>query len=123
VDNQKVSEKNFRVKNIPDPVAVFSGEYNGAIFKDVAAKTEMLEAKLIDFDWDLKFEIVSFTLLYSNSSGNGFAEYSVSNKLTDKMKSLISSIQRGDKIIFKDIKTIGPDGKIRDLNPVALVVD
>lgn len=119
VNTKKVSEKKFRVKNVPNPVAVFAGKYNGASSKDIATKTEALEVKLIDFDWDLKFEILSFTFLISK---DGFDREIVSkgNKLTDEMKSLISDLKRGQYFTFKDIKAIGPDGKLRDLNPLIL---
>lgn len=91
-NNKKVSEKTFRIKNVPNPVAVFAGKYNGTASKDIAAKTEALEVKLIDFDWDLKFEIESFTLAFSK---DGFDREITSkgNKLTDEMKSIISDLK------------------------------
>ena len=45
------------------------------------------------------------------------------NKLTDKMKSLMAGYKRGQTIVFKAIKSIGPDGKIRDLNPIVLKIE
>jgi hypothetical protein len=122
VNNKKVSEKSFRVKYIGAPVAVFSGQSDGTISKDVALTTGELEAKLINSDWDIKFEIVSFTLLSSNSIGD-MMELAKGNKLTDKMKSIIANCKKGQKIIFKDIKAIDPDGKIRELNPIILELD
>lgn len=121
-NNKKVSEKTFRIKNVPNPVAVFAGKYNGTASKDIAAKTEALEVKLIDFDWDLKFEIESFTLAFSK---DGFDREITSkgNKLTDEMKSIISDLKRGQSIIIKDIKAIGPDGKVRNLYPLILKID
>jgi hypothetical protein len=38
------------------------------------------------------------------------------------MKSLISDRNAGQYIVFKEIKAIGPDGKSRDLNPIALAL-
>ena len=121
VNNKKVNEKTFRVKPIPSPVAVFAGINNGAASKDVLV-TGTLEAELKDFLWDLKFEIESFTLAFSK---DGFDREITSkgNKLTDEMKSIISDFKRGQYIIFKDIKAIGPDGKIKDLNQLILKID
>lgn len=121
VDNKKVSEKTFRVKNVPNPVAVFSGKYEGQIAKEIALKTDILEVELKDFLWDLKFEIESFTLFCSQDNIDR-EESTNGNKLTDKMKSLISDIKPGKMIVFKDIKAISPDGKIRDLNQIVLTI-
>lgn len=121
VDNKKVSEKIFRVKNVPNPVAVFAGKYEGQIAKEIALKTEILEVELRDFLWDLKFEIKSFTFFCSQDNIDR-EESSNGNKLTDKMKSLISDIKPGKMIAFKDIKAIGPDGKIKNLNQIVLTI-
>jgi gliding motility-associated protein GldM len=121
-NNKKVSEKIFRVKYIPKPVAVFAGISNGAISKDNVLKTEALEAKLIDFDWDLKFNIESFKFFISTDTGD-IERPSDGDKLTDKMKSLMSGLKRGQTIVFKDIKSIAPDGKIFDLNPIVLKIE
>jgi hypothetical protein len=51
-----------------------------------------------------------------------FEETSNGNKLTDKMKSLISDTNPGKIIVFKDIKSVGPDGKSRDLNQIILTI-
>lgn len=121
VDNKKVSEKTFRIKNVPNPVAVFAGKYEGQIDKEIALKTYMLNVELTDFLWDLKFEIKGFTFFCSHDNMD-FEETSNGNKLTDKMKSLISDTNPGKIIAFKDIKSIGPDGKSRDLNQIVLTI-
>lgn len=121
VDNKKVSEKTFRVKNVPNPVAVFAGKYDGNITKDIALKTEVLEVELKDFDWDLKFAIKSFILFCSDGKSD-FEEISNGNKITDKMRSLIADCRVGQNIVFKDIKAIGPDGRSRELNPIVLTL-
>jgi hypothetical protein len=119
VDNNKVSEKIFRVKNVPDPVALFAGKLEGEITKDIALKTDSLEAELKDFLWDLKFEIQGFTFFCSQDNFD-IEEISKGNMLNDKMKSMISKCKSGKLIVFKEIKAMGPDGKIRDLNQIIL---
>jgi hypothetical protein len=121
VDNKKVSEKTFRVKNVPNPVAVFAGKNEGSIAKEVALNTDIIEVELKDFLWNLKFEIESFTFFCSQDNMDRL-ESSKGNTLTDKMKSLISGIKPGKVIVFKDIKAIGPDGKIKDLNQIVLTI-
>jgi hypothetical protein len=121
VNNKKVSEKVFRVKNVPDPVATFAGKNEGNISKDIALKTGTLEVELKDFVWDLKFEIKGFTLFCSNGTSD-YEETAKGNKITDKMKSLISDLEVGQNIVFKDIQAIGPDGRQRNLNPIVLTI-
>jgi hypothetical protein len=121
VDNKNVTEKKFRVKEVPSPVAIFAGKSEGQIDKETALKTTRLDVELKDFVWDLHFTIKSFVLLCSDGK-NDFEESSADNKVTDKMKSLISDRKTGQYIVFKDIKAIGPDGKSRDLNSIILAL-
>jgi len=109
------------VKPIPAPVAVFAGKVNGSLSKDALTKAT-LEAELKDFLWDLKFEIESFTFAFSKD-GYDREFTSKGNTLTEEMKSLLSDFKRGQSIIFKDIKALGPDGKIYELSPVILKID
>ncbi|MGA1978866.1 MAG: GldM family protein [Bacteroidales bacterium] len=119
VNNSKVSEKTFRVKDIPQPVAVFAGIHGGIVPKDLAMKTGEIEAKLIDFAWDLKFEIVSFNFYLTTPTGD--IEYSSDgNKLTDNMKSCISNSKSGQTIVFKNIKAKAPDGKVFYLDSIVI---
>ena len=122
VNNNKVTEKIFRVKPIPAPVAVFAGKNNGSVSKNDILKAGTIEAELKDFLWDLKFEIESFTFFFS-SDGYDKEITSKGNKLTDEMRSIISDLKSGQYIIFKDIKAIGPDGKLKDLNPLVLKIE
>lgn len=122
VDNKKVADKKFRVKAIPDPVAVISGKYSGAISKADLLSSDILEVKLPDFALNLKWEIESFTLLVQNEIGES-QEFAKGNKVTDRMKTLMTRLSRGQTIIFKDIKASGPDGKIRDLAPLSLKIE
>ena len=121
VDNKKVAEKTFRVKNVPNPVAVFAGKNEGEILKETALKTQSIESVLTDFGWDLKFAISSFSLEIT-SNGYVITENSIGNKLTDKMKSMISKCITGQKIVFKNIKAIGPDGKTKELFPITFTI-
>jgi GldM C-terminal domain/BlaR1 peptidase M56 len=121
VNNKKVNEKIFRVKPIPQPVAVFADKNNGKASKDVLVNGT-LEAELKDSLWDLKFEIVSFTFAFS-SDGYDREITSKGNKLTDEMNSILSDLKSGQYITIKDIKAIGPDGRLKDLNPLILKIE
>lgn len=121
VDNKKVTEKTFRVMNVPDPVAVFAWKNEGEILKETALSTQTLESELKDFNWDIKFVISSFSLVIT-WDGYVLTEHSNGNKLTDEMRSRISKCLTGQKIVFQDIKAVGLDGKTRDLSPITLTL-
>jgi hypothetical protein len=121
VDNRKVSEKKFRVKNIPNPVAVFAGKSEGSLDKDVALKTDDLDVELKDFLWDLKFTIESFVFCVSKDNMDHELK-SGGNKLTAEMKSFIAGCESGKMIVFEDIKSISPDGRLKELNDIVLTI-
>jgi phosphosulfolactate phosphohydrolase-like enzyme len=119
VNNQKVSEKTFRVKSIPAPVAVLAGKGNGVISKNDALNAGEIVTEMKNFLWDLKYEIKSYSFLYS-VNGNDKLISTTGNKLTEEMKSIISNLRAGENIIFKDIKALSPDSRIYDINPLIL---
>jgi hypothetical protein len=71
-------------------------------------------AILPDFDFPLNYTVTGFSILYTDTRGD-FEEPSSSSTLTPKQKDLINRLTRGKSLIIKDIKALGPDGKIKDL--------
>ncbi|HBZ21064.1 MAG TPA: hypothetical protein DEO60_08055 [Bacteroidales bacterium] len=122
VNGEKIADKTFRVKTIPYPIAVFAGKGAGVVSKAEALKVEVLETSLPDFAWDINFKINSFSFLLSDESGDKM-EFAKDNRITEKMKLLITNLQRGQTIAFKDIKATGPDGRTLALNPIILKID
>jgi hypothetical protein len=61
-------------------------------------------------------------VFFCSDGKSDFEESSNDNKVTDKMKSLISDRKAGQYIVFKEIKAIGPDGRSRDLNSITLAL-
>jgi len=122
VDGKKFSEKVFRVKSIPSPLAVFAGKYEGSISKETAINTGSIEAVLIDFLWDLKFTIDGFVFATSKDGMDYEIKSEKGNKLTDEMKSMIASTPEGKYIVFKNITAINPDGRRREMNDIVLQI-
>ena len=112
----------FRVKPIPPPVAVFAQKSTGSVQRATAAAQQGVYAVLPDFDFDLNYTVTGFTVLYSDNRGD-FEETSTSSNLTAKQKELIGRLTRGKNLIIKDIKALGPDGKVKELSPVILKID
>ena len=112
----------FRVKALPPPIAVFGGKSTGSIPRATAAAQQGVFAIMPDFDFDLRYQVTGFTVLF-NDKGNDYEEMSSNSNLTPKQKELIGRLTRGKNLIIKDIKALGPDGKTKELQPVLLKID
>lgn len=112
----------FRVKPIPDPIAVFAGKSTGSVQRATAAAQQGVFAIMPDFDFDLTYRVTGFSILF-NDRGSDFEESSTSSNLTPAQKNLIGRLTRGKYLTIKDIQAVGPDGKTRNLLPVILKID
>lgn len=119
----KVIEKlEFRVKRVPDPVAKVAGKKSGKISREDIIKAGKVEADMENFDFDLRFTVVSFTISFTKD-GNVLQETSKSNSLTKAQMELLAKAEPGQKVYIEDIKCAGPDGGIRSLSPLALEIE
>jgi gliding motility-associated protein GldM len=125
----KVNEKNtamgtfkFRIKRVPDPVGYFSGKKgDDKITKGELMSTPGVIAKLENFDFDLKFEVISFDI--SMTANGGIAtESSNSNRISPSQASLLKNAKVGSKVYIENVKARGPDGTTRSINGVNLKV-
>jgi gliding motility-associated protein GldM len=112
----------FRVKSIPKPEGVFGGKSLGSIAKNTALAQTGVFAKLNDFDFDLVYKVTGFSIFTAGRMGE-FEEFSTSGSLTQKQKDLLQSMNRGQTLIIKSIKAIGPDNVPIDLAPIVLKID
>jgi len=112
----------FRVKSIPNPVAVFAGKSTGSVPRATAAAQQGFLPYYLISTLTLFTQLKDFTVLISDK-GLDFEEPSKSSNLTTAQKNLISRLTRGKYLTIKDIKALGPDKKIRDLFPVILKID
>jgi hypothetical protein len=113
----KIGENIFRVKRVPDPVAFVGGIKSGILNKNVLAASGMLVAKMENFDFDLTFNVTSYTFLI-NVGGDIIPISVAGNILPLDVLNRISKASPGTRIFFEDIKAVGPDGAIRTLSPV-----
>lgn len=99
----------FRIKRIPNPtcyVANKSGDIS--IPKAQLEAATMVQARMDNFDFDLKYGVTSFELVAS-VNGLTLTKSSSSASLTDEMKKLIHQCGRGSHIIIQNVHVKGPD--------------
>ena len=105
----KSSKFDFRVKRIPDPVfKVGDGKVR---MPSVTFKSQQYcRADLENFDFDLKFTIVSATVYFSGAGFPNVAQSSIAGNSLAPLSAFISRCGPGSVVTFDNIKVQGPDG-------------
>ena len=120
--NKNMGSKEFRVKKVPDPRAMVGGKTGGAVAKNWLAAQTGVAAVMENFDFDLKFSVISFNV--SAVLKGGFLEDARSSgpTFTAQQQQLIRQVSSGKKIYIEDVQAKGPDGTIRNLGSIAFKV-
>ena len=101
-DGKTVSDKKpFRVKNIPAPVGAIGGTPIAVQGQKSRLEVSTISAVLQDFDFEVKLNVVQFTLKAPGQPSvvvNG-------NRVNAQCKTALTRVSRGDIVIIQDIKT------------------
>jgi gliding motility-associated protein GldM len=120
--NKSMGSFKFRVKRVPDPVAyVGSLKADGMMTKAELQGQSGVFAKMENFDFDLKFTVVSFVM---SMSINGVFVDKKSNgpAITPDMKQMLAGAKPGNKVFFEQVTVKGPDGSLRKIPGVNIKV-
>ncbi len=104
--NNKIVGKpiTFRVKNVPEPYPKLGNIVGyGEMSKADLGVAWGLTAKLDNFEFDLKYKVVSFTMSYPGAGGQQDLKVT-GGQFPDNVKKEFGSIKRGQTINFRDIK-------------------
>ena len=107
--DKKPSTFEFRIKKIPDPIfKVGSGKVR---MPSVEFKSQQFcRAELENFDFDLKFNIVSATVFFSGANFPNVATANITGNNLATLSSFISRCGPGSVVTFDNVKVQGPDG-------------
>ncbi len=111
----------FRVRTVPSPIPYIANKKEG-----LASKEELLVAgniipRMENFDFDLRFEIQSFSMV--TIVGGDVREFTAKgSRLTNEMRSALERSTRGQRITFESIVAKGPDGSTRGLPAINLKI-
>ncbi len=120
---RRIGSKEFRIKRVPDPVAMVAGKKEGKISKNLLKAQQAVFAEMgDDFDFDLEFRVTGFTVSIIKG-GYLQDERSKNNKFTQAQKDLIGSVGRGSRVFIEGIRAVGPDKTTRKLNPITFTID
>lgn len=113
----------FRVKNVPDPVPSFGGKSIGdqTIKKSELTAAVGCLAKMKDFEFELRFDVVSYDFT-AILSGNTITEQVKGPAVTEKVREMISKVKSGQKVYIENVKAVGPDKAVRSIGNLAFKV-
>lgn len=117
-----LQNQEFRVKAVPDPVAKIANQKEGKIARNKLLAAGKLTVELENFDFDMKFQILSFTLSTlvdgyvrdADTKGDGFSE---------DQKRLIRDLKRNQPLFVEQIMVQGPDGTRRKLSSISFKIE
>ncbi len=114
---REVDRKEFRVKTVPTPQAMVNNQTGGAINKNVLLAQTGVAAVMENFEFDLTFTVTEFKVL---TIVQGFVREakSESNHFTQRQTEIIRGLSKGSPLYIQDIKAVGPDGAVRNLQTI-----
>jgi gliding motility-associated protein GldM len=118
---QVLGATKFRVKKVPDPIATFANKVSGRVALSTMKATNRLEAELKDFDFDLKFTVTKFTVVFSKYRQDPIIMQSSDGSFTGDIKRIMGSLAAGDIVTFQNIEAHGEDNTTRKLENVVSV--
>jgi gliding motility-associated protein GldM len=112
----------FRVKRVPDPVAYVGNlKGDGQMPKAELVNQSGVFARMENFDFDLKFTVVSF-VMSMNINGVFVDKKSSGPGISADMKSMLQGVKPGNKVFFEQVTVQGPDGTLRKIPGVNIKV-
>lgn len=113
----------FRVKNVPSPQPFFAGKSvnDETIKKAELTAAQGVIARMIDFEFDLKFDIVEFKVTMI-VGGTPIEKMTKGPAVSGDMKEMFNKAKPGQKIYIEGIKARGPDGTVRNLGSLSFKV-
>lgn len=110
-----MGSKPFRIKRVPDPTAMIGPDKGGSVKAPNFKVQKGMQAVLENFDFDIRFNIVSFEMTYAAARQDLLSTSTDGPLFSQKMTDYLSKAKPGDVFYFDKIKAKGPDGTIRNL--------
>jgi gliding motility-associated protein GldM len=122
VDEKNMGTRQLRVKDLPIPTPQLDGISGKTTTKnEILASQGVLAVMPRDFDFDLRFRVVSFSV-FTTDPNSGFAleEASGSAAFSTQQKQIFNRLRSGQRVTFTDIKAVGPDGRTIELADLSI---
>jgi gliding motility-associated protein GldM len=117
----KTTPFEFRVKRVPDPIAMIGQSSGGLIATNAIKAQQGVRADLKDFVFEgVKFDILSYVVY---ATGAGFTENAASSQnagayFNEASRKILERCRPGSTVVIDEIRAKGPDGATRVLPPI-----
>ncbi len=115
-----MGSQKFRIKRVPDPIATVGGKFKGGKVPASSFTAQQgVIAKLEDFVYDLRFEVVSFSMTYIPQRGDALVVDTRRPTFNSRMKQFLNQAKPGDRFFIDQVKVRGPSGETRELPSIS----
>ena len=115
--------KRFRVKGLPTPTAEVAGKSGGQIQEEILWAQNVVLAEMEDFLFDLEYTVTQYTITTQDRGGYVKTLRRDNNRIDQEAKDwLRDNVGRGGRVVFEDLRAVGPDGTVKKLNPITFEV-
>lgn len=131
--SQTVFTSTFRVRKLPDPTAYIAykdskgneNHYKGSkpFAKSLLLAANGLDAAIDDDLLNVHYSVVDFETIVFDSMGNAMPEKSAGSRFSERQKTSFRRLSRGKRFYITRIRAKGPDGIVRDLSPMEVIVN
>ncbi len=95
-----------------------SGRMSSIVFK----MQDYCRAELKDFEFDVRFEVVSATVYFTGANFTSMKRGFIKSSSLEPIKDLMKQCQPGSIVTFDEIKVKGPDNLVRTLPGVSYIL-
>lgn len=128
----EMAKNTFRVRALPDPMPYI--EYKdangnmkkfrgGKLLKRNLVEAAGIQAAIDDDLLNVPFDVQSFELTFFDSMGNVIPEVSQGPGFSQRQRDYIRNLGRGKRFFITRVSVKGPDGKVRTISPIEVIVD
>ena len=112
----KTSSFNYRVRNIPDPVATIGGVASNENMTAGQLRAQTgVGAYIKDFPLDIKYTVTTFTITMDNADGDIIEAVCQGNTWSPAALNIIRGAAPGRMLTVDNIRAVGPDNKSRKI--------
>ncbi len=120
---RELQTQNFRVKEVPDPVAKVNGLKGGSIRKNLLIAAGQVDVEMENFDFDMKFTVENFSI-YTVVDGYVQEETrSDKGRFSAAQLKMIEKLKRNQALTIENIVVKGPDGTTRKLQSLPFRIE
>jgi len=113
----------YRIKRIPDPLIQVGSLTPGSVKAGTFRAQGGVVALLKDFDFDVKYKVLSYRVIYSKARQDGKSADNTGASWSGQAATFVNGAGPGDKFFIDVIKVLGPDGATRTMPNVAYQIN